>query len=209
MTIIDRKEREFKRREEDILAAALSLFNRDDWQSVTIDQIAAKAEIGKGTVYKHFTSKDEIYAGLVIEFHRGILAELSRIDLRRPALEAVGAAMDVFWRAHARAPEYKRLIRFCRREDFRHIIGAKMSRELEALDAEFMSLLVPVVERGIRERVIVKKPVESVMLGLHAAMIGLMEMEGVECMETALTPERRYKEVREFALRGIARNQHA
>lgn len=205
MTVIDRKEREFKRREEDILAAALSLFNRDDWQTVTIDQIAAKAEIGKGTVYKHFSSKDEIYAKLVVEFHRKIMAEMRKIDFTRPPLEAIGAAMDVFWRSQARAPEYKRVTRYCRREDFRHVIGEKMSRELEELDEEMMTTLVPMMERGIREGVLVDKPVESLMLGLHAALIGLMEMEGVECMETDMTPEQQYQEVREFALRGIAR----
>ncbi len=207
MTILDRKEREFKRREEDILAAALSLFNRDDWQAVTIDQIAAKAEIGKGTVYKHFSSKDELYAKLVVEFHRATLAEIRKIDSTRTPLAAIGAAMDVFWRAHAGAPEYKRLIRYCRREDFRRVIGAKLRRELEELDLEVTSLLGPIIERGIREGTIVKKPVVRVMLGLHASLIGLMEMEGIECMETGMTPERRYQEVREFALRGISRRR--
>ena len=205
MTVLDRKEREFKRREEDILVAALSLFNRDDWQTVTIDQIAAKAEIGKGTVYKHFTTKDEIYAKLVVEFHRGILSDLRKIDFNRPPLEVIGATMDVFWTAHQGSPENKRLIRYCRREDFRHVIGEKMGRELEELDEQFMALLVAPIERGIREGSLVKKPVQSLMLGIHAAMIGLMEMEGIECMETGLTPEQQYKEVREFALRGIAR----
>jgi AcrR family transcriptional regulator len=205
MTVLDRKEREFKRREEDILAAALSLFNRDDWQTVTIDQIAAKAEIGKGTVYKHFTTKDEIYAKLVVEFHSEILSELRKIDFSRPPLEVIGATMDVFWSAHQRSPENKRLIRYCRREDFRHVIGDKMGRELEKLDEQFMALLVAPIERGIREGSLVKKPVHSLMLGIHAAMVGLMEMEGIECVETGLTPEQQYKEVREFALRGIAR----
>ena len=200
-----RREREFRRREEDILAAALSLFNRDDWQTVTIDQIAAKAEIGKGTIYKHFESKDEIYAKLVVEFHRSILAEIRTIDFSQPPLKAIGESMDVFWRAHARAPEHKRLTQYCRREDFRHVIGAKLSRELEELDERMRSLLVPVIERGVREGAIVKKPVESVMLGLHAALVGAMEMQGVECMKTGMTPDRQYKEVREFALRGIAR----
>jgi AcrR family transcriptional regulator len=205
MTILERREREFKQREESILAAALTLFNRDDWQAVTIDQIAARAEIGKGTVYKHFETKDEIYAKLVVEFHRGMLAEIRKIDFAQPALKAIGAAMDVFWRAHAGAPEHKRLIRYCRREDFRHVIGEKLGRELDELDEQMSSLLVPVIERGIRAGQIVKKPVESVMLGLHAALIGVMEMEGVECMETGMTPDQQYKEVREFALRGIAR----
>lgn len=205
MTILERKEREFNRREEDILAAALSLFNRDDWQSVTIDQIATKAEIGKGTVYKHFTSKDEIYAKLVVEFHRSILADLRKIDQKQAPLTVVGETMDVFWKAHAVAPEYKRLIRYCRREDFRNVIGEKLSRELEELDAEVMSLLGPTIERGVRDGSIVKKPVERVLLGLHASLVGLMEMEGIECMETGLTPEEQYREVREFALRGISR----
>lgn len=205
MTVLERKEREFERREEEILAAALSLFNRDDWQTVTIDQIAAKAEIGKGTIYKHFASKDEIYARLVVNFHRGILAEIRKIDSAKAPLTVIGESLDVFWRMHAGATEHKRLIRYCRREDFHRVIGDKVSRELEELDAEMMSLLVPVIERGIRDRIIVDKPVASVMLSLHASLVGLMEMEGIECMETGMTPDEQYKEVREFALRGISR----
>ncbi|MBI3563572.1 MAG: TetR/AcrR family transcriptional regulator [Elusimicrobia bacterium] len=117
MTVLERKEREFKRREEDILAAALSLFDRDDWQAVTIDEIAAKAEIGKGTVYKHFESKDQIYARLAVEFNDAIVTELRKIDFTRPSLEIIGAALDVFWRMHAGSPERKRLMRYCSRKE--------------------------------------------------------------------------------------------
>lgn len=205
MTVLERKEREFKRREEDILAAALSLFNRDDWQAVTIDEIAAKAEIGKGTVYKHFQTKDDIYVRLVIDFHRRVLAELREVDRERAPLTVIGDLMDVFWRTHAGAPEYKRLNRYCRREDFRNVIGETLSREIEELDEQLMALLVPVVERGIREGAIVDKPAQSVLLPLHASLLGLLEMEGLECMKTDLTPEQKYAEVREFALRGISR----
>ncbi len=205
MTIHQRREREFQEREARILAAALALFNRDDWQTVTIDQIAAKAEIGKGTVYKHFASKDEIYAKLVVEFHRSVLREIRKIDLSRPPLKVIGQAMDVFWRAHAGSPENKRLIRYCRCEDFRHVIGPKVSQELDELDEQFAALLDPVIERGIREGVIVKKPIQSIILGLHAALIGVVEMEGLDCLKTPLTSEQQYKEVREFALRGISR----
>jgi AcrR family transcriptional regulator len=205
MTVLERREREFQQRESHILSAALALFNRDDWQTVTIDQIAAKAEIGKGTVYKHFDSKDEIYAKLVVEFHRGVLREIRKIDFSQSPLKVIGESMDVFWRAHAGSPENKRLIRYCRREDFRHVIGEKVSRELDELDEQFATLLDPVIERGIREGAIVKKPIECIILGLHAALIGLVEMEGLDCMETGMTPEQQYREVREFALRGIAK----
>jgi len=65
-------------------------------------------------------------------------------------LKAIGESLDVFWRAHAHAPEYKRLISYCYREDFRRVIGEKLSRDLDELDEQMMSLLVPVIERGIR-----------------------------------------------------------
>jgi hypothetical protein len=53
MGVPERKEREFPLAERGDFDAALSLFDRDDWR-VTIDDIAQKAEIGKGTVYLHF-----------------------------------------------------------------------------------------------------------------------------------------------------------
>lgn len=209
MTILDRKEREFKRREEDILAAALSLFDRDDWQSVTIDEIAAKAEIGKGTIYKHFESKDQIYAKLVLDFHRKVIAELRAIDRGQKPLQVIGECMDVFWRAHGQADaSYKRLNQYCRRKDFRKLVGEKLGRELDALDEEVMNLLGPVFERGMREGELVQKPVESLMLGSHAAMVGLIEIQDMDCMKAKagdMTPEQQYQEVREFTLRGISR----
>lgn len=205
MTVLERKEREFQQREEAILAAALSLFNRDDWQTVTIDQIAAKAEIGKGTIYKHFESKDQIYAKLVVKFHRQILQELGRIDLTQAPLKVIGETLDVFWRAHGISPEHKRLARYCEREDFKRTIGPKMSQELDALDNELNSIIIPVIERGIKEGALVDRPVEHLMLSLHASMVGLIEMDGVECVQTTLNAEQKYQVIKEFALRGISK----
>lgn len=204
MGIQERRERELKQREEDILAAALALMDRDDWQTVTIDQIAARAEIGKGTVYKHFESKDQIYARLVAGFFRRLLVELQALDMEKPVLRVLEEAMTAFWRFHQRSPEYLRLIRYCRRDDFRQIVGEKTRQELEALDAEFLSWMAPLIERGIKESVIVKKPVERVILGIHAAMIGVLEMSGLECGMTNLTREGIFREVVEFVLRGVA-----
>jgi AcrR family transcriptional regulator len=205
MTVLERKEREFQEREDQILAAALSLFNRDDWQTVTIDQIAAKAEIGKGTIYKHFESKDQIYAKLVVNFHRDIVRELGRIDLKQPVLKVLGETMDVFWRSHGLSSEHKRLVRYCGREDFKRTVGQKLNQELDELDIQLNSIIIPVIERGIKEGVLVDQPVEHLMLSLHASMVGLVEMDGVECVETNLTAEQKYQVIKDFALRGISK----
>ncbi len=205
MTVLERKEREFQQREDQILSAALSLFNRDDWQTVTIDQIAAKAEIGKGTIYKHFESKDQIYAKLVVRFHENVVRELRKIDLTQAPLKVIGETLDVFWRAHGISSEHKRLVRYCEREDFKRLIGDKLSQELDSLDNELNSIIIPVIERGIKEGALIDRPVEHLMLSLHASMVGLVEMDGVECVETNLSVEQKYQVVKEFALRGISK----
>lgn len=205
MTVLDRKEREFQHREEDILAAALSLFNRDDWQTVTIDQIAAKAEIGKGTIYKHFDSKDEIYARLVVGFFGDILKRMKALDQTKPVLEIIASTMRIFWESFQGRPDYRRLEGYCRREDFRKMIGEKMAGELDAIDEQFMTLLDPLLQRGLNEGVLEPRPIEAIHLAIKTSVIGLLEVEGSQCMGDAISPEVAFKEVCEFTLRGISK----
>ncbi len=70
-----RKIREFRRREQEILDTALRLFLEQGEDSVTVEMIADDVGIGKGTIYKHFKSKAEIYLRLMLYYERD-LAEL-------------------------------------------------------------------------------------------------------------------------------------
>jgi AcrR family transcriptional regulator len=97
MSVADRKEREFKRREEDIIQAAFDLFAEHGIESVTIDMIAEKAEVGKGTIYKHFTSKNEIFAVLIIRQGHELLEMLKAIPWDAPVLVQIKKTMRVFW----------------------------------------------------------------------------------------------------------------
>jgi len=62
-----RREREKAKRREDILQAARDVFFKDGSRRATIDDVAARAEVSKGTVYLYFESKEAILAHLVLE----------------------------------------------------------------------------------------------------------------------------------------------
>jgi AcrR family transcriptional regulator len=49
-----------------ILKAARKLFLEKGFKSVTVESIAKKAELSKGSVYIHFGSKDEIYSQILL-----------------------------------------------------------------------------------------------------------------------------------------------
>ncbi|MBN1472147.1 MAG: TetR/AcrR family transcriptional regulator [Syntrophaceae bacterium] len=61
-----KKEREKENRRNTILKAARKLFFDRGFKSVTVDNIAAKAEVSKGSIYLCFESKEEIYTQILI-----------------------------------------------------------------------------------------------------------------------------------------------
>ncbi|MFH2056669.1 MAG: TetR/AcrR family transcriptional regulator [bacterium] len=48
-----------------ILSAALTLFARDGYTGCEVEQIAREAGVGKGTIYRYYPSKQELFLALV------------------------------------------------------------------------------------------------------------------------------------------------
>lgn len=176
MGIAERKERDFYRRERDILKAALSLFRGDDWQLVTVEEIAQKAEIGKGTVYKHFDSKDQIYARLVLDFQRDVLGKMRKVDTNLPVTARFAAMTRVAWEAHLASKELHRLMLYCGRAEFRKGIVGEMAEEWALIDAETNKLVYEVVQRGVDEGIFPRRPPEKLLFGARAAFWGAVQL---------------------------------
>lgn len=74
------KAQEFRRREEDILQRAQELFIEHGEDRVTVEMIADAVGIGKGTIYKHFETKDEIYLRLMIRYEEELADVFARLE---------------------------------------------------------------------------------------------------------------------------------
>lgn len=75
---LSRKERErlFKRQE--IVAAAREVFTARGFTAATLDEIAEKAEFGKGTLYSYFQSKDELFETVIADIFDEIVEIAAR-----------------------------------------------------------------------------------------------------------------------------------
>lgn len=62
-----RRQKEKEDRKEQILAAARTVFFDEGIRRATVDAIAARAEVAKGTVYLYFPTKETILAHLLLE----------------------------------------------------------------------------------------------------------------------------------------------
>lgn len=76
-----RRVREFRQREREILDMAEALFLELGEDRVTVELIADRVGIGKGTIYKHFETKHEIYLLLMIRYEEELSAILRQVDV--------------------------------------------------------------------------------------------------------------------------------
>jgi AcrR family transcriptional regulator len=207
MGIPERKEREFQRREQEILNAALALFKRDDWQAVTIEEIAQAAEIGKGTIYKHFPGKEDIYGRLALDFNRRLLTRLRGIDSALPVLERLRAIIREFWQFHLQSQDYHRLVQYCEREDFRRNLSEETRREIQELDQEFNVLISALVVEGTDQGLFPRnKSMTHLLFGAQAALFGAIRMVWGGCMATG-DPEEYLVEITDFIVAGLTHDR--
>jgi AcrR family transcriptional regulator len=199
----ERKEREFHRREREILDAALALFATDGWRAVTVEQIAERAEIGKGTVYKHFPSKQEIYARLALDFHQAVLAELERLDPALPVMRRLRRMIEVIWSAHMQAAQYQRLVQYCEAEDFRRGLTVETQERLAALDASFHDCIDEVLREGVAAGILPRKPLPALIFGPTATLKGAIRLAWSGQLPQVDSPDAHLAEITNFILAGM------
>ena len=71
------KPTEQKRRR--ILEEAARLFAEQPYHDVRREDVAARAEVGKGTIYIYFPSKDELYLALVDQGFAQLVSEVGAL----------------------------------------------------------------------------------------------------------------------------------
>lgn len=82
MGLLERRVKEKDSRKKLILKSARALFFKKGFNKVTVDEIAKASELGKGSIYLYFDSKEEIYAQILLNdidnFNRQVSALLEK-----------------------------------------------------------------------------------------------------------------------------------
>lgn len=73
------RQHQFKIREENILAMAEQLLLESGNGDITLDSLAEQLDVAKGTLYKHFSSKNELYLRIIIRYEEQIF-DINRIE---------------------------------------------------------------------------------------------------------------------------------
>ena len=129
MAPTDRREQDRARRKQDILQAAHAVFAQDGYYRATVDAVAERAEVGKGTIYLYFDNKEAILAELTLQALGELAGQLQTANDRCSPLHPDHrlAAMAAAYLDFAQnAPDYFRLLNAFDHGSFRDGISPEL-----------------------------------------------------------------------------------
>ncbi len=103
MTMVaSRRERKKIVARSQILSTAIDLFSRRGLDAVTIDDIAAAADVGKGTIYNYFATKEDIVVAFMADLEARMAPTIARF---RPGKRPVHRVLADYILLHFRLKE--------------------------------------------------------------------------------------------------------
>jgi AcrR family transcriptional regulator len=91
---VARKDRERLARRKEIVRAARAVFAEKGFEHATLEEIAERAEFGKGTVYNYFDSKETLFTAAMMDLFDDVTGIARAVcDLKIPAREALAEYM--------------------------------------------------------------------------------------------------------------------
>lgn len=151
MTTAQRRAREKARRQQEILEAAREVFFEKGIHRATVDDVAAQAEVSKGTVYLYFQSKESILAHLLLEGLSTLLSELEAAYAPQEPLSAeqhLRQLVEAYWQFSQTYPDYFRLLMALDRGRFRERVSAEMYQEILTESTKGLELAAKAIHQG-------------------------------------------------------------
>lgn len=97
------KQRRNQHKEASILKAAAELFTEKDFHQVLMEEVAWRARVGKGTLYRYFPTKEDLYFATIFAGWDRLREELEEVLREEGSLgeileKAVRQVFSYFWR---------------------------------------------------------------------------------------------------------------
>jgi AcrR family transcriptional regulator len=186
MVISELPRRERKKREtrERIVSAGLAAFTKNGFEQSTIDDIALAADVGKGTVYNYFRTKEDIVVAFLVDVERQVQAQVSAFAHGRGSLDSI-LARFVQYQFELKAPHYA-FVRVFLAQLTRASVDADWLREIQtAIDPPLIRLFTALQKRGFMRSDVDMATLVGAFKVMQLGLTMIWAMEGPPWTETA------------------------
>jgi AcrR family transcriptional regulator len=151
LALEEKKKKSKENRKNTILRAARRLFFDRGFKSVTVDNIAAKAEVSKGSIYLCFESKEEIYAQILISDNIALYERLKNFSATEASaaqllLEFARIYVDYFLNNYEL---FRILMTFMMQTSQMNLLAVKQNNELIRSTNQNIKIISEIIQKGI------------------------------------------------------------
>ena len=150
MPTSSRKQRELLEREKLILDTAQTILHQHGYNYLTMDKIAETVEYSKGTIYNHFTSKEDIVCSLSCRDMRNLIKIFERAcqmeGSTRERYSAIGIAYSLHHQLH---PMDSQNIQTVKNNAVREKISTDKLDEMQLLEQKTAKIAQDIVQQAI------------------------------------------------------------
>ena len=147
---LTRKQREFAQREQLILDTAQAMLHQHGFAQLTMERVAEAVEYSKGTIYNHFSSKEDLVCSLCCRCVRNLIELFKRAydypGSTRERFSAIGIAYTLY---HQLNPLDAQNIQVVKTNAVREKLSEAKLREMSALEQEITQLCMDLVHEAI------------------------------------------------------------
>jgi AcrR family transcriptional regulator len=203
-----RRNRERQERRAAILDAARNVFFTQGIYQTTMDDVAAAAEVSKGTVYLYYENKETILALLLQEGLSLLIQHLEKAynpkeNLPAPTrLRAIARAYFLFFQSY---PHYYRLLIMFERKKFQISVDPELYEQTLMRSTRGLAFVIQALEQGIEDGIFhVEDPKRSASV-LWAMLHGVYVILGHPLRKEMLASdlESLYDSAVELAIKGL------
>lgn len=147
MSTSSRKEREKAARRNDIISAAEELFFSNNYDNVSMNDIAKKVELSKATLYLYFDNKESLFFVIVLQGIKIMNSTISKsVDDLETGIEKIRAYITAYYDFMIKYPDYLRLYNYFHsgRFDLTDMVNKKYLNEfVKQVERSTISIVSP------------------------------------------------------------------
>jgi len=191
---LSKKQREIVAREELILDTAQSVLHEQGYSALTMERIAEATEYSKGTIYNHFSSKEDMVCSLCCRSVKTLIELFTRASeyngSSRERFAAIGIGYSLYHQAHPMAAHNLQIIKI---NAVREKISDAKLGEMESLEQHIIQIAMDVVTDAITCGDLAKdiSPIaNSIVFGIWSMYFGalLLEQSDIPLQDLGFSP---------------------
>jgi len=186
-----RRQREFEQREQLFIDTARSIIRQDGHSGLTMDKIAELTEYAKGTVYKHFTCKEDILCGLCLDslghLHKMFSLAETFQGTSREQIMCLGIGYQLYTLSY---PEEFDLLIAARTNNIREKASPERLEKMKQVDNLVINHMRGVIDHAVQcgdLQLPKASTIDDICYGLWAMNFGLLVLDHARDMVNGLT----------------------